>query len=56
MNIPIPLPFDTRSPDLYEQHPVGILFERMERRFGKTCMRLKVKRNALRGLRMLLKV
>jgi CRP/FNR family cyclic AMP-dependent transcriptional regulator len=47
MNIAIPLPFDSHLPEMYEQHPIGILFKRMERRFGKTCMRLKVKRNAL---------
>jgi CRP/FNR family cyclic AMP-dependent transcriptional regulator len=40
-------PFSTPSPELYEQQPAAVLFECMERRYGKTCVRLKVKRNTL---------
>jgi CRP/FNR family cyclic AMP-dependent transcriptional regulator len=47
MNTAIPLPFNTVPPELFERQPVATLFERMERRFGKTCTRLRVKRNEL---------
>jgi CRP/FNR family cyclic AMP-dependent transcriptional regulator len=47
MSTAIAFPFSAHSPELYEQQPAAVLFERMERRYGKTCMRLRVKRNTL---------
>jgi CRP/FNR family cyclic AMP-dependent transcriptional regulator len=47
MSTAIAFPFNPHSPEFYEQQPAAVLFERMERRYGKTFMRLKVKRNTL---------
>ena len=47
MNIGNAALFNTRIPELSNQHPTSFLFESMEKRFGDTCTQLDAKRGTI---------
>jgi CRP/FNR family transcriptional regulator, cyclic AMP receptor protein len=47
MNLATSLAYCLDSPEPIEKNPISILFSRIEQRFGSTCARLSIKRNAI---------